>query len=220
MSKKNSKKGNPGARAAILLVVVGVPVLFFAVSKGTAGIMDWAPYIVALILLLLATVYAGLTAKLLYDYYNVEAPWYRFVPCFGELTLMDSKYLKIGGIFYALAVIAFGASRLPYDMLKFMGDNLAISFPFYATAVTFVMLIIVQVIKGIGLAGCMHVISLEWKDKMNGSLGAIGLFRILGFIPFVRVLSVYAMNKPLSTLVTFNNIHQNDSNDVVLNEVE
>lgn len=218
MAKKKNGQINPAARGLILLIILGIPLVFVLASVGTKFLADSAPYLILVVMAIVMAVYGGTTASLLYDYYEVQSPWYRFVPCYGELVLMDSKFLKIGSVFYVFALIFFGISRLPYTVLKIFGTAVATSAPFYFTLLAFIALLGVQIVKGIGLVSCMKNISGEWEEKMHTSLGFIKSFSWLGFIPFVRVIAVYALNKPLSTLVTFNDVTASDSSDVVLDE--
>lgn len=132
--------------------------------------------------------------------------------------MMDVKFLKIGTPLYILALLFLGLSRLPYSVVSFLGQELALVFPFYATLIAFGFLGAIQIVKGIGILGCIKMVSDEWEDQMHGSLGFIKSFGWLGFIPFVRVMAVYGLNKPLSTLVTFNNTTISDNDDVVLEE--
>lgn len=220
MAKKRKNQNNPAARAMILLVAVGVPLLFVLASVGTRGLIERAPYLLLVLCAIVMGVYVGYTSGLLYQFYEVSRPWYCFTPCYGELALMDSKFLKIGSIFYVVAILFLGLSRIPFVVLKGLGENLAISFPFYCTVVAFIALAGVQVVKGFGLVDCMKTVSSEWEEHMNTSLGFIKSFCWLGFIPFVRVIAIYAINKPLSTLVTFNEITVSDTTDVELAEEE
>lgn len=220
MAKRNNKQSNPAARLLILLAVIGVPLIFVLAIFSTDLVVERAPYLLLVIMAVVMIVYSGTTAGLLYKYYETSAPWYRFIPCFGELTLMDSKYLKIGTVFYIFAAIFFGLSRLPYDVMKVVGEGLVFSLPFYLTVLTFIAMLGVEIVKGIGMLNCMKIVSDEWEEKMHTSLGFIKSFAWLGFIPFVRVLTIYGLNKPLSTLVTFNDYTVSDSDDVVLDEEE
>lgn len=217
---RRGNKPNPAARALVLLAVVAVPLLFVLAIISTDFIVTVAPYLLIVLIAVVMGIYSGITSQLLYEYFEVYPPWYRWVPCFSELTLMDSKYLKIGTVFYALAVIFLGISRIPYSVSKMLGETIALSLPFYATVVAMLMLFAVQIVKGIGLLGCYKTVGAEWKEKMETSLGFIKTFSLLGFIPFVRVLAVYGLNKPLSTLVTFNDITVSDSDEVALEEEE
>ena len=217
MAKK--KNGiNPAAKGAVLATIVGVPLVFALVSFGTSKLLDIAPLVLIPVCAVAAAVYNGITCNLLYDYCEVRRPWFSFIPCYGELALMDSLFLKIGSVLYIFVVVSLVLSRLPYTALSFLGQNLAVRFPFWATFVAFVFLFAIQVVKGIGILGCIKMVSDEWTEKMSGTVGFIKSFGWLGFIPFVRVMAIYGINKPLSTLVTFNDITISDTQDVELEE--
>lgn len=217
MATKN-KKNNPAARAAILGLAVGIPILFVLAVKGTKYLSSAAPFAVVLLIVAAATVYTGMTTQLLYRYFESTAPWYAWLPCFGELAIMDSKFMKVGAPCYLGALIFLLISRMPYSVVSFLGEGLAINLPFIATVCAFVCLAAVQVVKGFGILHCIKVIGAEWESHIKTSLGLIKSLSLLGFIPFVRVMAVYALNKPLSTLVTFRGITTSDSDDVVLSE--
>lgn len=212
------RNGSPATKGLILLGVLAVPVLFVLAAMGTSALMDVAPYALIGVLAIAIAIYTGITCNLLYRYCETSPAWYAFVPCYGELAMMDSKFMRIGTPLYILAILFLGLSRVPYSMLSFLGQDLALVFPFYSTLIAFVFLGVIQVVKGIGILGCIKMVSDEWEDQMHGSLGFIKSFGWLGFVPFVRVIAVYGLNKPLSTLVTFNNTTISDNDDVVLEE--
>lgn len=217
MAKKRvNNYGSPATRALILLSVVGIPLIFVLAIMGTSILTQVAPYLIIVVMAVIMTVYSGYTASLLYTYFEVDRPWYRWIPCFGELTLIDSKFVKIGGILYIVVLCSLGIGNLPYSITQNIGETLALNLPFYMMIVTFVAIIGIQVVKGIGLLNCIKVVSSEWEEKVGTSVGFIKSFAWAGFIPFVRVLAIYALNKPLSTLVTFNNTTVSDTNDVEL----
>ena len=219
MAKKKSKS-NPLVNGLILATVVGVPAIFALAAVGTSMLSESAPYILIAVIAVIAAIYNGMTCNLLYDYYEVRRAWYAFIPCFGELCLMDEKFMKIGSVPYVLAVLCLGASQIPYSVFGFLGDKTAINMPLFFVLIAFVMLFIVQIVKGIGLIGCVKNVSDEWEEQIGGTIGFIKSFSWLGFIPFVRVMAIYGLNKPLSTLVTFNDITVSDNDDVVLEEEE
>ena len=218
MAQKRKNTLSVAARGAILLAVIGIPLLFAAAVFSTNLIMTAIPYFIIVVLIVASAIYCGMTATLLYDFFESEPPMYRWLPCIGEFSLMDGKYLKFGIIFYIIALVFFGISVIPYSVLRVFGEGVLLDMPVYAMVVALIFIVAVQVTKGIGLMGCIKVVNSEWEEKMHTSLGFIKSFSWLGFVPFVRVIAVYALNKPLSTLVTFNGVTVSDSDDVVLEE--
>lgn len=201
---------SPAGKAAILLVIFGIPVLFFASSYGLSVLFDVAPYAVVAVFMVFATVYTAQTAGLMYEFYEVDKPIMRFVPCLCEVTLLDLKYHRPCYILYAGAIFLIGASQLPYDILKILGEGLSTRLPFYLVVVGLLLLAAIQVIKGIGLMQTMKDISNDWNKRMHTSVGVIDKLTPLGFIPFVRVIALYSLNKPLSTLVSFMGLSSED----------
>lgn len=209
---------SPAARLAVLGSIVGIFGLFAAVAFGTAELMDTSPFLLIPVLVLGSTVYTVITSNLLHKYFEVRAPFIRFIPCYGELTLMDNKFLKIGTIFYGIAIVALLCTRIPFNIARVVSEDFAFSLPFYCMVVALIALLAVQIIKGIGLLGCVKIIVAEWNEHVGGSIGIIKSLAWLGFLPFVRVVAMYALNKPLSTMVTFNSITVSADESVELEE--
>lgn len=216
MARKASRKAqgiSPAGKVAILLAVFGVPALFFASSWGLSQLFELAPMYIVIALGIFAMIYTAYTAKLMFDFYELQAPILRFVPCICETTLIDVKWHLPCYILYALAVLAGVASQLPYSVLKVFGDTVALNAGFYCTVLAIIFLIGVQIIKGIGLMGTIKDVGAEWYQQTHADMGAISKLAFLGFIPFVRVIALYSLNKPLSTMVSFMEVTVNDTDD-------
>lgn len=200
---RKSKGISPAGKVAILCAVFGIPLLFFASSYGLSKLFDVAPVTLVIVLIVVATVYTAYTSQLMYTFYDVDAPILRFVPCLCEITLIDMKWHTPCYILYLLAIVFAGASQLPYSVLKILGDGFAVKASFYFVVIAIILLAAVQVLKGIGLMQTMKDIGVEWKRQVHADVGALNKLTPLGFIPFVRVIALYSLNKPLSTLVDF-----------------
>lgn len=200
---RKSKGISPAGKVAILVAIFGVPILFFASSYGLSKIFEVAPMTLVGVLIIIATVYTAYTSKLMYDFYDVDAPFLRFVPCVCETTLLDIKWHLPCYICYILAILFGVASQLPYSVLKVLGEGFALNASFYFTIIAIIFLAIIQVLKGIGLMQTMKDIGVEWKKQVHADVGMLSKLTPLGFIPFVRVIALYSLNKPLSTLVSF-----------------
>lgn len=209
--KKQSQGISPAGKSAILLAVFGVPALFFASSWGLSKLFELAPMYIVIALVIFATVYTAYTAKLMYDFYDTRPPFLRFVPCVCEITLVDIKYHIPCYVCYVMAIIFAALSQLPYSVLKVLGEGFALSAGFYFTIVAIVFLVIIQIIKGIGLMGTIKDIGEEWSHQRHTDLGAISKLTFLGFLPFVRVIALYSLNKPLSTMVSFMGVTVDDA---------
>lgn len=220
MATKKSSGIGTGGKIAILLVLFGIPALFFFSSWGLLQLFNMTPYILLLVLLLFATIYTARTSRLLYEYYGWELPLGRFLPCVGEVFLMDVKYRMPCYIMYVAAIIFVGISQLPYSVMKMLGDTIALKGSFYFFLIALVLLAIIQVVKGIGLVSCMKDISADWYKQTHAEIGAINILMLLSFIPFVRVIAIYAMNKPLSTMVDFMNVTIADADEDAYYEEE
>ena len=129
---------------------------------------------------------------------------------------MDSKFTKIGAALYLVASVFLAITQIPYGLLKMLPHAVAINAPFVSMVITLVVLAAVQVVKGVGLWSCMKSVNEEWETYMGVDMGLLYAFTIFGFIPFTRVLTIYALNKPLSTMVTFNDITAEDTDDTLV----
>lgn len=214
MARKTQNTGlSAGAKVGILLVLFGLPALFFASSWGLEKLYEIAPWALFIVLLLVATAYTAYTAGLMYKFYEVDPPLLRFFPCLCEITIIDVKYHKICYILYAVSILLMGASQLPYSVIGVLGQTFATTAPFYLLLLGLLALVGVQIVKGVGMVNCIKDIGTEWQKQMHGDVGAINKFSFLSFIPFVRMMALYALNKPLSTLVTFHGSTVSDAHE-------
>ncbi len=214
MARKNSSNGiSPAGKTAILLVVFGIPFLFAGASWGLDWLFSAAPWAVVLVLVLVATAYTAHTSNLLYTYYEVSAPVTRFVPCLCEVTLIDRKYHTPCYILYLLAILCGAGAFLPYDIAKVLGETFVTNHTFWFGVAFAVVMIILEVIKGIGIAGCMKDVADDWYQQTHSDVGLIKRFVPMGFIPFVRVIALYSLNKPLDTMVGYMGVSASDAGE-------
>ena len=216
----SGKKGSYTASLWFLAIIIVIPAIFFASSFLGDKLLSLSPIVAVCVIAVVASIYTSYVSGLLWSFLEYDAPIVRFVPCFGELTLMETKYMTAGTVFYIIAAIFFGLTFLPYSVLSFLGTEMAMNMPFIFMVIAFISLGAVQIIKGIGIMNCTSNIAEIWEDKIGSDAGFIKRFGFLGFIPFVRVLSIYALSKPLSTMVTFMGETISDDSDVDLLEEE
>ena len=188
------------AKVAILLVLFGIPILFVAMSYGLSILFDIAPGAILIVFTFFYGMYSGSVGGALYDFYEVKRPLWAYIPYVGDLWLMDRVYRGPCLVLYIISAVFIGLSLLPYQVLKVFGTTLALTINFYFMVIAIVILAVVQVIKGIGLRNCMRDIKEEWESIFHSSVGALSTFTVCGFLPFVRIIALYALNKPLSTL--------------------
>ena len=211
MAHGNNSGISPACKTAILLVLFGVPLLFAGASWGLDKLFEVAPWVLVAILVLTATAYTARTSGLLYRYYNTQAPVLRFIPCLCELSLIDQKYRKPCYILYALAIVMALLAVVPYSAAKVLGDWFVNNHTFAFGMLMGVVMVGVQIVKGIGIAGCIKDVAEDWYQQTHSDVGLIKRFSPLGFIPFVRVVAMYSLSKPLETMVSFMGV---DSEDV------
>ena len=203
---KRSQGVSPVGKIAILVILFGIPILFGVSSWGLSRLFEIAPYAVVAILIVVSTIYTAYTVSLMYRFYRVDPPILRFIPCVCELALVDIKYYTPCFVLYGGAILFFALSQAPYDILKIFGTSFALSAGFYMMLIAVAFLAAIQVVKGIALTNCLRDIEDEWKKVTHTDLGMIDKFVVFGYIPFVRVIAIYSLNKPLSTMVDFINV--------------
>lgn len=206
------------AKVAILLVIIIVPSLFAAAAVGTSKLFTAAPIAVVAALLVASGIYTGYASARLYRFFGSSQPWYSYLPCFGEVSLLDGVFFTPCLALYIFAILAFAASHLPYSVLSAISPDFAFAAPFWLTVLCFVLLLALQIVKGIGLTRTMKAVSTVWEERMHTSLGLLNASILLNFIPFVRIISVYCLAKPLSTMVDFNHMSSAEDDDIVLSE--
>lgn len=212
MAKTNQKQGiSPAGKVAILCAIFGIPALFALSSYGISKLFDIAPFAVLLVLVVVCTAYTSYTAGLLYDYYEVDKPIIRFIPCVCELSLIDTSYRTLGYILYLLAFVMIGLTQIPYSVLSVLGDTLALNGAFYFMVAAIIFLAGVQILKGYGLMKIMKDVAEEWETQVHTGVGAITKMIPLAYIPFVRVIAIYCLNKPLDTMVSYMGVSAEDA---------
>lgn len=204
MARRSSSSGiSPAGKAAVLVVVLGVPVMFFGASWGLDWLFTVAPWAVILVLLLVSTIYTAYTSSLLYTYYEADPPLMRFVPSLCETTIIDRKYHLPCYIFYFLAALCALGAAMPYDIAKIFGNGFVENHTFWFGIAFLVVSVGLQITKGIGIAGCINDIASDWYQQTHSDMGLIKRFTPMGFIPFVRMIALYSLNKPLDTMVSY-----------------
>lgn len=211
MARRSNSGGiSPGGKLAIILVLFGIPISFFGVSWGLDWLFQVAPWTIVAILLVFATIYTARTSGLLHKYYDAQAPILRFVPCLCELTLIDQKYRGISYILYSLAAVMVCGAFMPYSIAKVLGAGFAERHTFWFGVAFAVVMVVLEAVKGIGISACMKDVADDWYQQTHSDVGLIKRFTPLGFIPFVRVIAIYSLNKPLDTMVAFMGVNVND----------
>ena len=188
--KKNGDSLNPLVRLGFLCILIGVPVLFFLLSRFTSAVAEKIPIAFLVLLVVVDCIYTFYTARLLYSYYGSKVPILSAVPCFGELYIMDSKYTSIGRWLYLIAVALGIVIIVPMFGFVTFTSVFMLTLPTKLFYVLLVDLIVIQVVKGLGILDCEKTIASD------------------------------ALNKPLSTLVDFNGVTSDSTDDVVLSEEE
>lgn len=213
MARKTQQGISSAGKLAIVAAVFGIPIMFFASSYGLGVLADKVPLALVGVLIVVATVYAARTSRLLYEYYEVQPPLLRFVPCLCEVTLMDRKFwIPCYGL-YAGVVVTGLIAFLPYSIAKVLGNWFVENHTFVFGLIAFLILAVIQVVKGIGLTGCINDVAADWNEQTRSEVGLIKRFSPLAFIPFVRVIALYALNKPLDTMVTFMDVTVSDADN-------
>lgn len=220
MARRNNSTITAAGKLGILLAIFGVPAIFFGISFGLQRVIDFAPYVTVVVVLVVCAGYVSHVTGLLYDFYEVNRPLWRFIPCVGELALMTRKYMRIGIILYCVAIMLLGFSVAPYSVTKLFGQGALQAIPFYMMLGSLFILLVLQIVKGIGMAQVFKDVEECWVEQVHTRLGLINKYKPLLFIPFVRMLGLYGLAKPLETLVTFNDRTINSETDLLVDDEE
>lgn len=207
------------SKVAVLGSIVAGVGLFIVMLFATDKLFTSYPYAVLVILLAISVFLVSQTVSLLYDFYDAPKPIGRFVPIFGELYLLDTTYRSVvlGMYIGVVAFVILGA--MPYNIKSVLGEWFALHSSFYMFLIAFAIIVISQIVYGIGLINTMNDISKDWARLVKTDLGSLRHFKLLGFIPVIRLLTFYAVNKPLSTMVSYYGM-TNDNDEEFTEEYE
>lgn len=204
MAKKRTGV-DTGTKAMVFLGFLGIIVLFVGMVFLTDVLASVSTYISLALFVVVITYYTSDAVALMYDFYETDRPIGRFIPFICEFYLLDVKLRRIcyslTGLVIALVVLA----RLPYSVKAVFGESFALSSSFYLMFAALVILVILEITIGVGLISTIGDICNDWRRIVKTDVGSIKRLSIFAFIPFVRVFAIYALRKPLDTLVTFRN---------------
>lgn len=190
-----NNKIKPVVKLMMLGITLGVMIMFVVFIKGTDLVASQSYFGLAAVTLLGCTFFSAVTCGKLYDYFKVKRPLLRFVPCLGELSLIDFRFRRVGLMLYAAAAVV--------GVVLYLNVLPGVSTPFYVALVLLALLASIQVVKGIGLRAAYMELEQDWVKISGHSAGALKLFILFGYLPFIRIYLVYSINKILMTLVTF-----------------
>lgn len=212
------KKNSALSRALILFVVLGLIVFFILAVQFTDMLMTVAPVVFIIFAIIGIAIYTAITSRVVYRYLGMKEPLISYVPCVGEIALIDGKYSALTVAAYLCALASFIISRLPYSVWFFLPLHTAVNMPYYVNYVTLFFLLVVQILKGIGTQVLYRFIFETVEEQQKTELGFIKSLSWLGFFPFIRVVAVYSLNFVLSSLTTFTGMTVRDSLEVTLDE--
>ena len=208
MKSKNRNKELLVASCASLVFVVAVIVAFVFFNKLSSSVFAAAPWISVAVIILLCHVYTVITARKLYGYFEASAPVITYIPCVGELSLLNRPMYIAGLVCYALIAVFGVLIFIPYHAF---GTSF-LDVPFYCMCVVLVLLVALQVIKGVGLLINFRDILAEYKAHRTEGYGLRAHMIWFGFFPFVRAFAIRTINQPLTTLSDFMGVSY-DSDD-------
>lgn len=209
-----SSKTSPKVKLIILGFLVAVIVGFIFFIKIGSSSTTISLYITSAIIMLAGCFFTSDTIKLLYRFYEQKAPWQRFVPVINEFYAIDQKFKVIAYILLFIGSILTIIGVLPYSIKSIFGDTFATEGSYYILIAAFVIFGIMQIIVGIGTFLAIKDVKEEWMKIIGTDIGLIKILGIFSLIPILRILSYYALRKPLDTLVAFNNMTMSSSNAV------
>ena len=217
MSAKKKSSVDPKSQLMLLFILVGIPACFIVFSILSDKLMSMAPVAMVGLLVVATAIYTAMTARMLYKYFGGSAPWYSYIPCFGETTIADSSCVKWSIPFYALAILFGVLTIVPANVFSFLPGTLEMRMPVYFVFAAVLMLVSVQIVKGIGIYNCCKFLDGECVDKLGTDIGILRVLSALAFVPFVRMVALYAVNTSLTKLVVFaeRTISDTDSDELI-----
>lgn len=220
MMNKRNAKDTAVSKMVVLSVIAIVIVLFILFAFASKYLYTLSPILVLGIFAIFFVYYTSDTVSLLYDFYDADRPFARYIPVVCELFLLDIKYRKLAATSYIAAVIAFVLSKLPYNVKAIFGSTFATNISFYLLLLMFIFLIVAQILIGMGMIATINDIRDDWFRIVKTDIGAISKFGFFCFIPLFRFYTIFALRKPLDTLVRFQQrtVNNDGANEVFLSD--
>lgn len=209
-----NSKTPPKVKLFILGFIVAVIAGFIFFVKMGDSPTRVSLYITSIVIMGAGCFFTSDTIKLLYQFYEQKAPWQRFVPVINEFYAIDVKFKIAAYIFFAIGIVLTILGILPYNLKSIFGATFATEGSFFMLFTAFVVFAIMQLIVGIGTFLAIKDIKEEWMRLIGTDIGMIKLLGIFSLLPVLRILSYYALRKPLDTLVAFNDLTASSSNSV------
>lgn len=209
-----NSKTPPKVKLFILGFLVAVIAGFIFFVKMGDSPTRVSLYITSIVIMLAGCFFTSDTIKLLYQFYEQKAPWQRFVPVINEFYAIDIKFKIVAYIFLVIGIVLTILGILPYNLKSIFGATFATEGSFFMLFAAFIVFTIMQLIVGFGTFLAIKDIKEEWMRLIGTDIGMIKLLGAFSIFPVLRILSYYALRKPLDTLVAFNNLTANSSNSV------
>lgn len=209
-----SPKTSPKAKLCILGFIVAVVVGFIFFVRIGDSPTRISLYITSIVIMLAGCFFTSDTIKLLYKFYEQKAPWQRFIPVINEFHAIDMKFRIAAYIFLVIGTILTLIGILPYSIKSIFGDTFATEGSYFMLFVAFIIFVIMQIIVGIGTFLAIKDVKEEWMHLIGTDIGMIKILGAFSIFPVLRILSYYALRKPLDTLVAYNNLTVNSSNAI------
>ena len=215
-------KISPKIKLLILLIIVAIGLAFFGFVKLGSSSSTISLYVTSILIIIAGCFFTSDTVKLLYKFYEQKAPWQRSIPVINEFYAIDIKLKVVAYIFFIIGVILTVIGFLPYSVKSIFGATFATEGSFYTLFGAFIIFSIMQIIVGIGTVLAIRDIKNEWATLIGTDIGMIKILGAFALFPILRILSYYAMRKPLDTLVAFNNLNASSANaaSIILDEDE
>lgn len=194
-----------------LVVLIGLFIFFVLMGSSSSNLMMQILYVA---LIVVQIYFTSDVVGLLYKFYEMKRPWQRFIPVINEFYLLDVKFRVAAWVSFIISMVLLLMAFAPYQVKIIFGAQFVASGGFYLFLISFVMLLICQLIVGVGIINSMKEIAEEWERISGCTLGLIGLYKVFAIIPVLRVFAFYGLRKPLDTLVTFNHKTVSTENNV------
>lgn len=212
----NSKDRNQILILGFILLFVAIAVLF---TVGTAKIPTEAIVLITIVLKFL--VLQPAIVNMYYKVHEMGAPILRFVPIYNELMILPGNNAIALLLSYIAVVISVGLLFVPVDfIMNIFGEYFAFNYGTFVIRMIAVFLIINMTVYTVAMCALMRNIENIYRKFINSANIKIFkvYFKILWFLPFIRVVPLVEVYSRLFTLVKLNDYSVNATSGVELKE--
>lgn len=212
----NSKDRNQILILGFILLFVAITALFII---GTTKIPVEVIVLTSVVLKFL--VLQPAIVSMYYKVHDMNVSRTRFIPIYNEIMILPGSNAIALLLSYVAIVIAIGLLFVPIDfIMNVFGEYLAFNYGTFIVRMIVVFLLVNMIIYTTAMCKLMKNIEDIYRKFINSTNSKIFkvYFKILLFLPFIRIVPLVEVYSRLYTLVKLNDYSVNTSNNVELKE--